>query len=73
MGIPIGTSVREENMQAPRRTASLALAATAVVAGSALLAGTAVAQSPAAVDLGPATGEVTVLMIGWPDQDGIDP
>src|SRR5262245_13616310 len=59
------------SMQAPRRAASLGLVATAIVAGSALMGGTAVvAQSP---DLGPATGEVTILMIGWPDQDGIDP
>jgi hypothetical protein len=56
-------------MQAPRRTASLALAATAVMAGSALWAGTAVAQD---TDLGPATGDVTALMIGWDDADGID-
>jgi ABC-type glycerol-3-phosphate transport system substrate-binding protein len=34
------------------------------------MAGAAVAQD---TDLGPATGEVTILMIGWPDQDGIDP
>ena len=56
-------------MQAPRRAASLGFVATAIVAGSALMAGPAVAQT----DLGPATGEVTILMIGWPDQDGIDP
>ena len=54
-------------MKASRRAAALALAATAVV-GSGV-----VAQSPAAVDLGSATGEVTILMIGWPDQDGVDP
>jgi multiple sugar transport system substrate-binding protein len=53
-------------MKASRRAAALALAATAVV-GSGV-----VAQSPAAVDLGPATGDVTALMIGWPDSDGVD-
>jgi hypothetical protein len=57
-------------MQSPRRPASIALAVTAVVAGSALWAGAAMAQE---TDLGPATGEVPILMIGWPDQDGIDP
>ncbi|MBX3029768.1 MAG: extracellular solute-binding protein [Chloroflexi bacterium] len=50
-------------MHASRRAATLALAATAVVSSG------AIAQSP---DLGPATGEVSVLMIGWSDQDGID-
>ncbi len=54
-------------MQASRRAATLALAATAVVATG------AIAQSPAtSADLGPATGDVTALMIGWSDQDGID-
>ena len=57
-------------MQAPRRRASIVLAATAVMAGSAIWGGAAVAQD---TDLGPATGEVPILMIGWPDQDGIDP
>jgi len=56
-------------MQTPRRPASVALAVTAVVAGSALWTGAAVAQD---TDLGPATGDVTALMIGWPDEDGID-
>lgn len=59
-------------MQAPRRTVSVGLAATAVMAGSALMAGGTVAQSGAPVDLGPATGDVTALMIGWDDEDGID-
>ncbi len=55
-------------MKASRRAAALALVATTVVAGG------AIAQSPATqVDLGPATGEVTALMIGWSDQDGTDP
>jgi multiple sugar transport system substrate-binding protein len=54
-------------MKAPRRAATLAIVATAIVAGG------AVAQSPAATqDLGSATGDVTALMIGWPDSDGID-
>jgi len=54
-------------MKASRRAAALALAATAVVGTG------VVAQSPAAADLGSATGDVTALMIGWPDADGIDP
>ncbi len=53
-------------MKASRRAATLALVATAVAGGSAL------AQSPAAPDFGSATGEVTALVIGWADQDGID-
>ena len=54
-------------MKASRRAAALALAATAIV-GSGV-----VAQSPAAVDLGPATGDVTALMIGWPDRTASTP
>ena len=62
-----GRSLRRRTMKASRRAAALALAATAVV-GSGV-----VAQSPAAVDLGPATGDVTALMIGWPDRTASTP
>lgn len=54
-------------MKAVQRAAAIGLVATALVSGS------AIGQSPAAVDLGAATGEVKVLMIGYPDQDSIDP
>lgn len=59
-------SSKRRTMKASHRAATLALVATAVVGGS------AVAQSPAAPDFGSATGEVTALVIGWADQDGID-
>src|SRR5689334_14008168 len=58
---------RRRIMKAPGRAAALALAASTLVASG------AIAQSPTGGgDLGPATGDVTALMIGFPDQDGVD-